>query len=321
MSNKINQVSASVRLVTIEPDRAGQRIDNFLLSCLKGVPRSLVYKIIRKGEVRVNKGRIKPVYKLQAGDIVRIPPVRLSEAPPNAEPAKGLIQRIEQSVIYEDDKLLVLNKPSGVAVHGGSGINYGVIEAIRASRPQQTDLELVHRLDRDTSGCLLISKKRSALRRLHTMLREGQMDKYYVALCHGQWQGGGRRVDAPLRKNVMRSGERVVQVSNDGKAALSQFVPKVRYQDATLMSVKLFTGRTHQIRVHAAHTGHPVAGDEKYGDKTHDQRMKKTGLSRLFLHAETLRFDWPEDGQSFEIKAPLSEPLEKFLQRLPKLKD
>ncbi len=310
--NRRETPPAAVRLVTIEAETAGQRIDNFLVTFLKGVPSSLVYRIIRKGEVRVNKGRVKPTYRLRAGDVVRVPPVRVAQRDEGA-PSRSLVERLEQRVLYEDDGLLVIDKPSGVAVHGGSGIRHGVIEAMRALRPRARSLELVHRLDRDTSGCLILAKKRSALRTLHELMREGRIDKRYLALCRGQWKGEARIIDAPLKKNILRSGERVVRVDRAGKSARSRFIPRRRFSRATLMEVELFTGRTHQIRVHAAHCGHPIAGDEKYGDETFDREMKAFGIHRLFLHAWRLRLPW-EGG--LEVEAPLEKRLAEALERL-----
>ncbi len=306
----------SAQFLTIDGERAGQRVDNFLLAFLKGVPKSMIYRIIRKGEVRVNKGRVKPIYRLKEGDVVRVPPVRVSDKTMEA-PGRGLLNYLEKSILYEDEGLLVINKPSGVAVHGGSGISYGVIEAMRALRPKQKSIDLVHRLDRDTSGCLILTKKRSALRRLHEMLREGRVDKRYLALCKGRWEGGARMVDASLKKNTLRSGERVVEVDPMGKEALSRFIPQQLFKSATLMEIKLFTGRTHQIRVHAAHIHHPIAGDEKYGDRSFDRDMKALGVSRLFLHAQKLRFSWPDEGQTLEVSAPLDPMLARVLERLP----
>jgi len=303
-----------VQIVEIDAERASQRIDNFLLSFLKGVPKSMIYRLLRTGQVRVNKGRVKPPYRLQAGDQVRIPPMRQADREAPAEPGRGVLERIERNVLFEDDALIVLNKPSGIAVHGGSGISYGVIEAIRKLKSECRNLELVHRLDRGTSGCLLIAKKRSALRRLHEALRSGEVNKFYLALCKGKWRGGSRVIDAPLRKNTVSSGERVVRVSADGKEAASRFTPQQRFKLATLMEVELFTGRTHQIRVHASHSGHPLAGDDKYGDKAFNREMREYGLKRLFLHASRLEFPW--DGGRLEVKAPLDEPLEAVLKKL-----
>lgn len=302
------------RFIEIDGERAGQRIDNFLMSQLRSVPKSMIYKILRTGQVRVNKGRIKPVYRLLAGDIVRIPPLRAGAEAEEVTPGQGVLRQIEQSILFEDDALIVLNKPSGIAVHGGSGLSYGVIEAMRKLRPELQGLELVHRLDRETSGCLLLAKKRSALRQLHELMREGRVGKHYLALCQGKWRGGARDVDAPLLKNTVSSGERMVRVSPAGKEALSRFTPQQRFKAATLMEVELMTGRTHQIRVHAAHCGHPLAGDEKYGDKEFNQQMKELGLRRLFLHAQRVYFPWG-DGR-LEFQAPLGDDLEAVLKRL-----
>lgn len=304
-------------MLEIDEDRAGQRIDNFLLTHLKGVPKSRIYRILRKGEVRVNKGRIKASYRLQEGDSVRIPPVRVAEPGAPVDPGLGVLEAIDQGILYEDKTILVLNKPSGIAVHGGSGISYGVIEALRVLRPDAHYLELVHRLDRDTSGCLLIAKKRSTLRYLHEMLREGKgIDKHYLALVGGPWQGGTKTVDQPLQKNVMQSGERIVRVHPDGKHALSIFTPIERYKSATLVNVDIRTGRTHQIRVHAAHAGHHIAGDTKYGDESFNKQMREKGLKRLFLHARSLSFPVMNSDQHISVTAPLEDRLEKLLKDL-----
>ena len=309
-----------VRFVDISADHAGQRIDNYLLCHLKGVPKSLVYRIIRKGEVRVNKGRIKPEYRLKEGDIIRIPPVRVAEKKEAGKASNRVLQQIESRILFEDKRILILNKPSGLAVHGGSGLNYGVIEALRELRPNDKQLELVHRLDRDTSGCLIIAKKRSALRRLHEQLREGTMDKRYLTLLKGKWKGTNKWVDAPLLKNVIRSGERLVFVDAKGKDARTQFIPYCVSDEASLMSVKLDTGRTHQIRVHAQHLGFPIAGDDKYGDDEFNRQMKKVGLKRLFLHAYSLKFHLPDSDTGEDtpiyIEAPLDEPLVNVLEKL-----
>lgn len=311
---------SKVQFVEISADLAGQRIDNYLLCQLKGVPKSLVYRIIRKGEVRVNKGRIKPEYRLKSGDSVRIPPVHQSEQKEPAKVSNKILQLIESRILFEDKRILVLNKPSGIAVHGGSGLNYGVIEAIRELRPNDKQLELVHRLDRDTSGCLILAKKRSALRRLHEQLREGSMDKRYLTLLKGKWEGTSRWVDAPLLKNVIKSGERLVFVDPKGKDARTQFSPYCVTDTASLMSVKLDTGRTHQIRVHAQHLGCPIAGDDKYGDDEFNRKLKGLGLKRLFLHAYSLKFHLPdpETGKDLPIKveAPLDDQLINVLEKL-----
>ena len=309
-----------VRFVEIDPEGAGQRIDNFLLATLKGVPKSRVYRMLRKGEVRVNKGRVKATYRLAAGDSVRIPPVRVAEAGDRLPPGERLLKRIESSILLEEKGFLVINKPSGIAVHGGSGISHGVIEALRALRPEAPFLELVHRLDRDTSGCLIIAKRRSVLRELHRLLREDGMDKRYLALVKGEWRGGERRVTAPLRKNTLKSGERVVVVDPaEGKSALSLFRPVNRFRGATLVEVTLKTGRTHQIRVHTASMGQPIAGDEKYGDDAFSGQMRKLGLKRLFLHAHSLAFRLPGVEEEIRVSAPLDEELTAVLNKLEKL--
>ncbi len=309
-----------VQFVEISADHAGQRIDNYLLCKLKGVPKSMVYRILRKGEVRVNKGRIKPEYRLKQGDLVRIPPVRQSEKKTGGKASDAVLRDIESRILYEDKRILVINKPSGLAVHGGSGLSYGLIETLRELRPNDKQLELVHRLDRDTSGCLIVAKKRSALRRLHEQLREGSMDKRYLALLKGKWEGTSKWVDAPLLKNVIRSGERLVFVDEKGKDARTQFIPFSVAKEASLMEVKLDTGRTHQIRVHAQHLGYPIAGDSKYGDDEFNRELKKIGLKRLFLHAFSLRFHLPdvETGENVPIKveAPLDDKLLKVLKKL-----
>ena len=306
--------SSRVRMVAVSADHAGRRIDNFLLGELKGVPRTRIYRILRKGEVRVNKGRIRPGYRLQTGDQVRIPPVRV--APRRPLPEVGAGPSLEDRVVYEDPRLLVLNKPAGMAVHGGSGLSYGVIELLRAERPEAHYLELVHRLDRETSGLLIIAKKRSALRTLHEQLRERQLGKRYLALVAGHWSGGHRRVDAPLRKNVMSSGERIVRVDTEhGKESRSRFTPRRVFADAALVSVDIETGRTHQIRVHAAHIGHPLAGDGKYGDAEFNQRLRALGLKRLFLHAARLELP-RDDAAPLAIEAPLDDALQAVLERL-----
>ncbi|WP_312226014.1 RluA family pseudouridine synthase, partial [Stutzerimonas nitrititolerans] len=251
MTNTPSQAS-SVQMLEVSPEFAGQRIDNFLRNQLKGVPKTLIYRILRKGEVRVNKGRIKPEYKLQAGDLVRVPPLRLAERDEPAPLAQGLLERLEAAIVYEDKALIVLNKPAGIAVHGGSGLSYGVIEALRQLRPDAKELELVHRLDRDTSGLLMVAKKRSMLRHLHQELRGDGVDKRYMALVRGRWETGKKQVNAPLLKNTLRSGERMVEVTDEGKEALTLFRVLRRFGDfATLVEARPVTGRTHQIRVHA----------------------------------------------------------------------
>ncbi|UBH63197.1 23S rRNA pseudouridine(955/2504/2580) synthase RluC [Proteus vulgaris] len=306
-----------VQFVTIDGDEAGQRIDNFLLARLKGVPKSMIYRIIRKGEVRVNKGRIKPEYKLNAGDSIRIPPVRVAEKEEIAvSPKLDKVSALANCILYEDDHLMLINKPSGTAVHGGSGLSFGVIEGLRALRPEARFLELVHRLDRDTSGVLLIAKKRSALRALHEQLRLKQMQKDYLALVRGQWQSHTKVVQAPLLKNILQSGERVVKVSNEGKPSETRFKVEERFGFATLVKASPVTGRTHQIRIHTLHAGHPIAFDDRYGDRDFDAQLVGTKLNRLFLHASSLTFTHPSTGEQMRIEAPMDTSLRHCLQVL-----
>ncbi len=309
-----------VQRLDVSAAQAGQRIDNFLLRHLKGVPKSRIYRLLRKGEVRVNKGRIKPEYRLKCGDEIRIPPVRVSEVSA-AKPSLGAMRTLADAILYEDERLLVLNKPAGMAVHGGSGQSYGVIEALRGLRPQAPYLELVHRLDRGTSGCLMIAKKRSELRKLHELLRQGGVEKRYLLLVRGDWRQGPTRVSVPLRKNLMRGGERLVRVADDGKSALTHFRFLESYGIASLMEADLRTGRTHQIRVHAAHVGHPLAGDDKYGDAEFNKMLRKRGLKRLFLHAHALSFEDYERERTIHVSAPLTEDLRLLIQQLEELPD
>ncbi|ELI6430515.1 23S rRNA pseudouridine(955/2504/2580) synthase RluC [Aeromonas salmonicida] len=312
----MTQIQQQVQLLTIEAEHEGQRIDNFLKTQLKGVPKSLIYRILRKGEVRVNKKRIKPEYKLCPGDEVRVPPVRVAEKNELPSANLGSIQRLESQILFEDDAMIVLNKPSGMAVHGGSGLSFGVIEGLRALRPDARFLELVHRLDRDTSGVLLVAKKRSALRSLHEQLRVKTMRKQYLALVRGQWQPHVKVVNAPLRKNDLQSGERVVRVSSDGKPSETRFRIARQFTEATLVECSPITGRTHQIRVHTQHAGHPIACDDKYGEAAFDEKMRSQGLKRLFLHAWKLTFTHPVDGREVLIEAPLAPELDNFLNKL-----
>ena len=294
---------------------AGQRIDNFLIRTLKDAPRSLIYRILRSGEVRVNSGRVGPEYRLVEGDRVRVPPVRLKPREQSDSPSRSLREFIAGAIIHEDRDLIVINKPAGVAVHGGSGLSFGVIETLRAMHPELKELELAHRLDRETSGCLLVAKKRSILRQLHAALRERQMEKRYYALVCGRWPFGTKTIDLPLKTNLKQGGERVVRVHAEGQDAVTVFKPARHFQKlATLLDVTLGTGRTHQIRVHAAHAGYPVAGDEKYGDRDADALLKPFGLSRMFLHAHSLKFD--RAGEPFSISAPLPDELQSVLDRL-----
>jgi 23S rRNA pseudouridine955/2504/2580 synthase len=295
---------------------AGQRVDNYLMRLFRKVPKSRIYRLLRRGEVRVNGKRAKPEQKLEIGDKIRLPPIRV-EVSVSVPPSHSLQSYIEQAVLFEDDYLIVLNKPAGVAVHGGSGLAHGVIEALRAARPALKELELVHRLDRETSGCLLIAKRRSTLRELHARLRERDMDKRYFALVGGQWTLGTKTLDMPLKTNQKQGGERMVRVHPEGQTALSVFKPAEKFgKHATLMDISIGTGRTHQIRVHAAYAGHPVAGDEKYGDKARNEALREFGLRRMFLHAHSLGFVHPGTGNAFVATAPLDAELESVLQSL-----
>jgi 23S rRNA pseudouridine955/2504/2580 synthase len=296
---------------------AGQRIDNFLARHIKGVPRSLIYRILRTGEVRVNGRRAKPDYRLAEGDRIRLPPLKTEEAGESKQPSRSLRDFIASAVIFEDKDLFVINKPAGVAVHGGSGLSFGVIEALRAVHPELKELELVHRLDRETSGCLLIAKRRVVLRQLHALLRERQMSKTYHALLCGRWPYGVKTIELPLKTNQKQGGERVVRVHAEGQEAVSTFTPLQHFGKlASLMSISIGTGRTHQIRVHASHAGYPIAGDEKYGDREKDQRLKAFGLQRMFLHAHALSFRRPNLSEPFTIRAPLPEDLQSLVRRL-----
>jgi 23S rRNA pseudouridine955/2504/2580 synthase len=296
----------------VDGENSGRRLDNFLLSELKGLPRTRVYRMIRKGEVRVNKGRSKPDYRLEEGDVVRLPPVHGLSGDAPLKLAPGRAAWINEHIVYEDPALLVLNKPAGLAVHGGSGVSMGAIEVLRAARPEARSLELVHRLDRETSGLLIVAKKRSALRRLHQAFRDNSVEKTYTALLVGEWSGGRREVDLPLQTEHRQSGERHVRVGADGKSALSVFTPVQRYVGATLVSVRIHTGRTHQIRAHAAAIGYPIAGDDRYGADA--WRAEK--LDRLFLHAASLAFPHPDDERRISLESPLDPALLRVLERL-----
>ena len=305
-----------VQLFEVSSELAGQRIDNYLRTLLKGAPKTFIYRILRKGEVRVNKGRIKPDYRLQAGDIIRVPPMRLPEKDEPAPVSQALAELMEAAIVYEDKTLIVINKPAGIAVHGGSGVSLGVIEVFRQIRPDAKDLELVHRLDRDTSGLLMIAKRRSMLRHLHEALRGDGVDKRYHALVRGHWPAAKRQIRAPLMKNNLRSGERMVEVNVEGKDALTEFRVLRRYGDfATLVEAKPVTGRTHQIRVHAKHAGHSIAGDPKYGDEAFSREIRDLGGKRLFLHASSLNVPLP-DGETLQLTAPVDETWAATLSRL-----
>lgn len=280
-------VRSGPRVVEVGDDAAGQRVDNYLARTLKDVPKSRIYQMIRKGEVRVNGGRVKPTTKLKPSDKLRIPPVRMQAPVAEAFIGSRQLEALERAILHEDDKLLVLNKPAGIAVHGGSGVSFGVIEALRRLRPKST-LELVHRLDRDTSGCLLVSKRRSTLRSLHEQIRKGGLDKHYQMIVCGIWPASLKTIDAPLQKYVTGSGERRVKVSADGKPSRTGYEVLAGTADATLLGAELHTGRTHQLRVHCLHAGHRILGDAKYGSEAERDRDKTMGILRLCLHAERI---------------------------------
>ncbi len=311
---------SAVELRTISAEEAGQRIDNFLMRHFSRVPRSRVYRLLRKGEVRVNKKRVDAEYRIAAGDEVRLPPVHIDHAEEPGRPSTRLQELIERAVIFQDKHLLVIDKPAGVAVHGGSGMSFGVIEALRASRPRES-LELVHRLDRDTSGCLLVARDRATLVALHALIRDGGMHKTYLALVSGDWQLGTKRIDAPLATEERRQGERHVRVAAAGKESVSVFKPVQFFGKlATLMQVDIPTGRTHQIRVHAAYAEHPLLGDDKYGDRERNAELKGAGLKRIFLHAQSIAFDWPGSGVPFHASAPLPADLVAVLDAIAQKK-
>jgi len=306
---------SQVTYLTISSEQAGQRIDNFLLTYLKSVPKSHVYRILRKGEVRINKGRVQATYRLQENDSLRVPPIRQAVETPQTLSSK-VLHILSQHILYEDKYLLIIDKPAGMAVHGGSGLSFGVIEGLRALYPKLS-LELVHRLDRETSGCLMVSKKRALLKQLHQQLQAGQINKQYLALVKGQWNPRITEVDAPLRKNILHSGERIVRVDKTGKPALSRIQIEQQFKHSTLLRIHPATGRTHQIRVHTAYTQHPIAGDEKYGDDEFNRYIRREyGLNRLFLHASHLAFYLPEQDYQLAIDAPLPLLLKQCLDLL-----
>jgi 23S rRNA pseudouridine955/2504/2580 synthase len=302
--------------VHVSEDEAGQRIDNFLIRILKGVPKSHVYRLLRTGQVRVNSRRTDAMYRLQTDDRVRLPPVRTAVPTPRSRPASPAPPQLSSRVLMEDEALLVIDKPAGVAAHGGSGISTGVIERMRAERPLLRSLELVHRLDRETSGVLFLAKKRSALTRMHAQMRAGTVRKWYLVLVKGRWTRGEQHVRLSLNRYLTPTGERRVSVADDGMAAHTVFRPVRQAQGYTLLEAELLTGRTHQIRVHLAHLGFPIAGDDKYGDFTLNKALQKQGLKRMFLHAERVEFEHPVSGERTQIAAPLAEDLDRFLRRI-----
>lgn len=304
-------------MVTVTEDQSGQRLDNFLMARMRQLPRSRIYRMIRSGEVRVNRGRAKPGQRVNEGDQVRIPPVRLPDAAEPNRPGRELEARLRAATLYEDDSLIVIDKPSGLAVHGGSGISLGLVEALRAIYPDQRFLELVHRLDRDTSGCVMIAKRRRRLLELHEQLRSGSLHKEYQALVVGRWPSRRHEVDAALIKNVLKSGERMVRAGQDGKPSLTRFEVlgkgSLNGHAMTLMRAMPVTGRTHQIRVHCQLTGMPIAGDVKYGEDAMNASLKSAGLRRLFLHAYQLEIPDSDTGKLIKVQAPLPEELQQFL--------
>jgi 23S rRNA pseudouridine955/2504/2580 synthase len=308
----------SVEWIVIDAEQAGQRLDNFLMGRLRGAPRSLVYRIIRKGEVRINRSRARPDSRLAAGDEVRVPPVKLADKAETVAPGARVLERIEAAVVHEDAHFLIVNKPSGLAVHGGSGLQYGLIEGLRASRPAARFLELVHRIDRDTSGLIMVAKKRSALRHLQDQIREKKVEKGYHALVSGRWSPGVSRIDVPLLRDELRSGERIVRVAAEGKAALTRFRVLEVFTGYSLVEAVPVTGRTHQIRVHCAFAGHPIAGDPKYMDDASRKAFRNEGGRRLMLHAASLGVAMPGSGERRHFSAPYDEAFEQFVLGLRK---
>lgn len=310
----MKELSKAATWHEIAEEAAGQRIDNYLTRLLKGVPKSHIYRILRGGEVRVNSGRVDPQYRIQSGDRVRVPPIRIATRSQAQPPGPG--KAIEPSIMHEDEALLVIDKPAGVAVHGGSGVSFGLIEQLRHARPNGRFLELVHRLDRDTSGVLLLAKKRSALTALHAQLRAGRVQKFYLTLVHGAWQARTQDIRLPLNKYVLPSGERRVSVREGGLASHTRARLRSRHGDYSLLEVELKTGRTHQIRVHLAHLGFPIAGDDKYGDFALNKALARQGLKRMFLHACKTVVIHPQTEQRIAFEAPLPQDLQAILAKL-----
>jgi 23S rRNA pseudouridine955/2504/2580 synthase len=303
--------------IIITADQAGQRLDNFLFARFRQLPKSRIYKMVRKGEVRINGGRVKQAYRIQAGDRLRVPPVRIDLSPQTDRPIPDkALASLEQSILFEDENLLVLSKPAGLAVHAGSGVPYGVIEILRQLRSAEPFLELVHRLDRGTSGILLIARNRNALMQMHQLLRDGEIKKVYLTLAAGKWRGGTKRIESSLQREGGKGQVRRTQQKENGKRAVSEFDPVRIYADASLLKVRIYTGRTHQIRVQAADAGFPLLGDNKYGDFKANREWRKKGLKRLFLHAAELSFKWPDSGQKIHLKSPLPSGLQKVIDKL-----
>jgi 23S rRNA pseudouridine955/2504/2580 synthase len=322
-ASESEHVYSKVVFETVSEHDSGQRLDNFLLKRFKDIPKSKIYQIIRKGEVRVDKKRAKAATKLEPGQVVRVPPLKtqvkdqqLIEGQLKLAKSRAQMADILDAVLYEDDYLLVINKPAGLAVHGGSGVSLGLIELLRAAKPESDFLELVHRLDRETSGCIVIAKKGSSLRELHQLIRDSNLSKYYLALLDGRWKGSVHEVDASLQKNTLQSGERMVRVSRDGKASKTIFRVQKHYADCTLVEAELLTGRTHQIRVHSQYAGHSILGDPKYGSDKANAAAKIKGLNRMFLHAHRLVLPLSFYAKPMTIIAPLDEHLSSYLDSL-----
>jgi len=312
----LNKKKPGAYHLVISADQAGQRLDNFLLTALKGVPKSHIYRIIRKGEVRVNSKRISAFYRLKPQDDVRLPPVAVAERAKEIPPADSTMALLKERILFENDELIILNKPSGMSVHAGNTVRVGIIEALRHLYPKLIHLELAHRLDAETSGCLVIAKKKRVLRELHDLLRAGKVTKLYWALTAGRWKKPELHVDVPLHKHYREGGKHVVMVSQEGKQALTVFRPLEVFKNCSLVEAALFTGRTHQIRVHAAHQGHPIAMDDRYGDDKFNKMMREMGLKRMFLHAHSIDFILPSSKQRITVRAPLDTELEKALATL-----
>jgi len=310
------EIKQGVRKVVVDEDNHGQRVDNYLMAQIRDVPRSIIYRIIRKGEVRVNKGRVKPDTRLNTGDEVRIPPVTRKEKPAQVVPGSRVQGVMQDAVVFENDQMLVVNKPSGIAVHGGSGLDFGLIEVLRAARPEARFLELVHRLDRDTSGLVMVAKKRSALRYLQDELRHKRIRKHYHALVAGDWPGSVRKVSEPLLRFELGSGERRVRVDEAGKDSLTRFRVLDSFSGYTLVEASPVTGRTHQIRVHSAWAGHPIAGDDKYMDDVSLRAFRSAGGQRLMLHARALDFTLPSTGEPVHLEAPYDEAFSELMAKL-----
>ena len=311
-----NNPFGAVTFHTVDAEYDGQRLDNFLIRLLKGVPKSRIYRLLRKGEVRVNKGRVKADTRLKAGDIIRVAPIRTAQPQSSEMPGSQMRKRLNDSIVFEDDGIIVIDKPSGIAVHGGSGVSFGVIEGLRADRPESRFLELVHRLDSETSGCLMLAKSRAVLVHLQQQMQKKQIKKTYQALVMGRWPKGKSTINAPLKKNTLSSGERMVRVDAEGKASVTHFKIAETFDQATLLDIRLETGRTHQIRVHCQFSGQAIAGDPKYGDSIFNQNMRGQGLKRLFLHANSLEFMHPISDERISVDAPLSNDLKNILNKL-----